>query len=135
MTRWFLMAMPPLKMQPAFTALTCTFSHASLAHLAFNMIAFSSFGGNMSQVELLSRFMLIQSAAIVTLTSSCILPLFCEHHQKKKLPYVVLVGTVSCRTVFFLVCMQEQTCRHAHGKRLGVLQCRSLEESSFWPSS
>ena len=44
------MAMPPLRMQPAFTALTCTFSHASLAHLAFNMIAFTSFGGNMSQV-------------------------------------------------------------------------------------
>ena len=51
MSRWFLMPMPPLRMQPAFTALTCTFSHASLAHLAFNMIAFSSFGGNMSQVH------------------------------------------------------------------------------------
>lgn len=55
MTRWFLMPLPPLRMQPAFTALTCTFSHASLAHLAFNMVAFSSFGGNMSQVKLSSR--------------------------------------------------------------------------------
>ena len=49
------MPMPPLRMQPAFTALTCTFSHASLLHLAFNMIAFTSFGGNMSQVLLSSE--------------------------------------------------------------------------------
>ena len=50
MSRWFLLPLPPLRMQPAFTALTSTFSHATLAHLGFNMIAFSSFGGSMTQV-------------------------------------------------------------------------------------
>lgn len=50
MGRLFLLPLPPLRMQPAFSALTSTFSHASIGHLAFNMIAFSSFGGHLAQV-------------------------------------------------------------------------------------
>ena len=50
MGRFFLLPLPPLKMRPAFLALTSTFSHASIGHLAFNMIAFSSFGGHLAQV-------------------------------------------------------------------------------------
>ncbi|CAK0743348.1 hypothetical protein CVIRNUC_001463 [Coccomyxa viridis] len=50
MGRLFLLPLPPLRMQPAFSALTSTFSHASIGHLAFNMIAFSSFGGHLAQI-------------------------------------------------------------------------------------
>ena len=50
MGRLFLLPLPPLRMRPAFLALTSTFSHASIGHLAFNMIAFSSFGGHLAQV-------------------------------------------------------------------------------------
>lgn len=50
MSRCFLLPLPPLRMQPVITALTSTFSHAGVAHLAFNMLAFSSFGGSMTQV-------------------------------------------------------------------------------------
>jgi hypothetical protein len=112
MSRWFLLPLPPLRMQPAFTALTSTFSHATLAHLGFNMIAFSSFGGSMTQV--------VHSLCCIDLA----VPQTCLD---------ISLRCTACNNAHIPMLHEQQMAWQQCQQCKLAVSCRYLGQSNFWP--
>ena len=112
MSRWFLLPLPPLRMQPAFTALTSNFFHAKLAHLGINMIAFSGFGMLMTRVA--HSLSSVQPASLqtcleflrCTACNHCPCPSTCVGSKGRgsKVSYLCHVGAWA-RAIFGVLCI------------------------------